>query len=257
MNTTTQTYKFLKHETKNQISYLKLNRPEKRNALHPELMKEVTDFFNGTDFSHLKAVCISGEGKSFCVGADLEWMRDGQTEEDSHLLFDLFYSIYSCPIPVASIVQEHVFGGGLGFVACSDLCFATPNTSFCFSEIKLGLAPAVISAFVSSKLSQKQMSRFFLTGEVFKTSTAEIIELIDGSVDTLENGFKKIEDHFAKLPIEALRDTKKLVRSYSPIDPLKHKKAVIDLISKRRQSTEAQTILKKFIAANFSKESSS
>src|SRR5690606_25345597 len=125
---------------------------------------------------------LSGEGTSFCAGADLAWMKsmvDFTLEEnltDSERLFEMFEAVDRCPVPVVTKAHGHVMGGALGLLAASDVVIAEENTKFCFSEVRLGLAPAVISPFVVDKIGPFHARRWMLTAEVFS------------AIDALESG---------------------------------------------------------------------
>ncbi len=125
---------------------------------------------------------FSGEGKSFSAGADLSWMKKmatyshEQNKEDSLQLFDLFLSLRQCPVPVIARVNGAAVGGGAGLVAASDIAVALESAQFGFTEVKLGLIPAVISPFVIEKIGRGNASRYFLTGERF------------GALEAVQNG---------------------------------------------------------------------
>ena len=172
-------------DQQNSVVRVRLNRPETRNAFHPEMITELTTTFKKTcKEKSVRAVVLSGEGKSFCSGADLGWMNSmakfsgAQNRKDSEKLFEMFQSLRDCPVPLICKVQGHVMGGALGLVAASDLVVADEGTQFCFSEAKLGLAPAVISAFVKDKVNFSGMSRWFLTADVFSSADARDMGLV-------------------------------------------------------------------------------
>ncbi|MGZ3744919.1 MAG: enoyl-CoA hydratase-related protein, partial [Pseudobdellovibrionaceae bacterium] len=138
-----------------QVAYIKLNRPDIRNAFDPSMIADITQaFFDLDKRRDLRAIVLQGEGKVFCAGADLKWMKEmvkyslEQNKEDSLQLFAMFEAIATCSLPVLGLVQGAAFGGALGLVACCDYVIADPRAQFCFSEVKLGIVPAVISAFV-------------------------------------------------------------------------------------------------------------
>ena len=136
----------------NHVAYVKLHRPEVRNAFNPEMISEITEtFLSLNSRKDLAAVVLQGEGKAFCAGADLSWMQEmvnfskEQNLSDSKKLFEMFDAIFSCELPVVALAQGSVFGGALGLLACCDYVIAEIGTQFCFSEVKLGLAPATVS----------------------------------------------------------------------------------------------------------------
>ena len=231
-----------------------LNRPEKRNALDLELMSELTDFFIDLkeNLKSFKYILLEGEGKSFCAGADLSWMKNmaqysyEENLEDSKVLFNLFNSIYSCPLPVIVKAHGHVFGGGLGLLAAADLVVAEENTKFCFSEVKLGLAPAVISSFVVSKCNLAQAEFFMLSAEVFNEQQALNMGLVNTVFE--KERFKKITASLESSSQEALVATKKLLKEQRLLKPTDFKDQTISVISKLRVSDEAQNRMNAFLS---------
>ena len=159
------------------VKVITLNRPEFKNAFHPEMISEITTFFE-TEGSKSDLIIMRGEGTAFCAGADLNWMKSmvnysrSENLEDAKKLGAMFYAIQNCNAPTAAVAQGAVFGGALGLLACCDYVFAEENTQFCFSEVRLGLAPAMISDFILRKISDAFIRPLMLTAEVFYTNHA-------------------------------------------------------------------------------------
>ena len=244
---------FLKINYDKSTVRVSLNKPEKRNALDLELMTELTEFFNSLkgDLKDFKVVVLEGEGKSFCAGADLSWMKemaDYSFEEnikDSETLFNLFHSIQTFPLPVVVNAHGHVYGGGLGLLAAADFVLAEKDTKFCFSEVKLGLAPAVISSFVLSKCDTSHAPSFMLSGMVFNNSKAFHMGLINDEFD--KESFKNILKSFDQSSQEALMATKKLILTQKPIKPESFKELTLKTIAELRVGKEAQSRMKAFL----------
>lgn len=165
------------------ILRLTLDRPEVRNALNDTLIADLTSVFRDLP-KEIRAVVLAGEGKSFCAGGDLEWMRRAAnyTEEENYQdalkLGGLFTAIARCPALVVARVQGAAFGGGAGLVACCDVAIAEENTQFAFSEVRLGLVAATISVYVVPKIGSGNARWLFATGEAFDSQTALRIGLI-------------------------------------------------------------------------------
>jgi methylglutaconyl-CoA hydratase len=157
-------------------------RPDRRNAFDTALIDELARAF--ADVGDVRAVVLAGEGKSFSAGADVEWMRssvDLSYEEnvaDALRLRAMLDAIDGCPAPVVARVQGHALGGGCGLVACCDIVVAEPGAQFAFSEVKLGIVPAVISPFALAKIGPGAARRFFVTGERFTADVALRIGLV-------------------------------------------------------------------------------
>ena len=180
----------LRVERDGEILRITLARPERRNAFDAELIAELTEAFG--DAGDARIVLLAGEGSSFSAGADVEWMRASveldyeDNVRDARRLQDMLEAIDGCAAPVVARVQGHALGGGCGLVACSDIVVAHEEAMFAFSEVKLGIIPAVISPFVLRKIGEAHARRFFLTGERFRARTAYRIGLVSEVTDDLD-----------------------------------------------------------------------
>lgn len=237
-----------------EIQVVSLNRPEVKNAFHPEMIAEITEtFLRFTSDQNTKAIILKGEGTAFCAGADLNWMKEmvnydfDQNVQDSERLWDMFDSIIQCPTPVIGVLHGAVYGGALGLAACCDYVIAESKTQFCFSEVKLGLAPAVISSFVFRKIVDGFARPLMLSAEVFGTETALRMGLAHQVPANFENWADEIKK-FSGNGIEAMRETKKLLNQIT-LRPIWSEQETLTtrVISERRVSAEAQSRLKKFI----------
>src|SRR5213080_1399484 len=174
-----------------------LARPERRNAFDAALIAELTEAF--ADVADARAVVLAGDGPSFCAGADVEWQRAAidlsydENVEDALRLYRMCEAIDSCPSPVVARVHGFALGGGSGLVACSDVAVTAPDATFGFSEVKLGIIPAVISPFVLPKLGA-HARRYFLTGERFDAETALRIGLVEEVAADLDGAVDRVLD---------------------------------------------------------------
>lgn len=233
-----------------------LNRPEKRNAFFPPMIQEITTVFNDVaKDKDLRAVLLTGEGASFCAGGDLEWMKSmadftlKDNVKDADELFAMYWAIRNCPVPVIGRVFGHCFGGGAGLVAVCDIVSAETQTQFSFSEVKWGLVPAVISPFVVERATRAKVSEWFTTAKVFHSSEALAGGLINHVGATAEMDFF-IEETLKMILFtapEAVRETKKLLHTFSTVDWKSARRHVTKLIAERRVSAEGQKGLKAFI----------
>ena len=173
-----------------------LARPEARNAFDAGLIGELAEAF--VDVGVARAVILSGDGPSFCAGADVEWMRASidldvdANVADAVALRRMLEAIDTCPAPVVCAVHGHALGGGAGLVACSDVVVAHTGTVFAFSEVKLGIVPAVISPFVLRKIGESAARRLFVTGERFDAATAQRIGLVHEVTDDLDDAVGRV-----------------------------------------------------------------
>jgi methylglutaconyl-CoA hydratase len=191
--------------------------PERRNAFGAELIAELTEAF-GAVGDDVRAVLLAGEGPSFSAGADVDWMRRSieltyeENVADARRLRMMLEAIDACPAPVVARVQGHALGGGCGLVACSDIVVAAADAQFAFSEVKLGIIPAVISPFALAKIGPSAARRYFVTGERFGAQTALRIGLVNEIADDLDAAIARIVGELRTAGPEAARHAKLLVR---------------------------------------------
>src|SRR5215813_2157750 len=165
-------------------------RPERRNAFDAAFIDELAAAF--ADVGDARAVVLSGDGPSFSAGADVEWMRSSvelsfdENVADARRLRAMLDAIDGCPAPVVARVQRHALGGGCGLVACSDVVVADSSAEFAFSEVKLGIVPAVISPFALAKIGSGAARRYCVTGERFGAEVALRIGLVHEVTDDLD-----------------------------------------------------------------------
>ena len=205
----------------NHVATITLNRPDKRNAFNDDVIRELTQAFDYCGKQNqVRAVVLTANGKAFCAGADLNWMRamaDYTRDEnlaDAGNLATMLKTIYNCPKPTVAAIQGDVYAGGMGLVACCDIAISVKNANFCLSEVKLGLIPATISPYVIRAMGARAAHRYFLTAEVFDAKEAKKIGLIHERVD--EEEFKQTLDNLVKHLVNAspnaVKVCKKLVQ---------------------------------------------
>jgi methylglutaconyl-CoA hydratase len=248
--------KHLEISERDRVMTVAMNRPERRNAFHPEMIDELTKIFlKVRKMPDVRAVVLTGKGESFCSGGDLEWMKSmasyTKTENlrDAERLFKMFQSIRECPLPVIGRVFGHAFGGGAGLLAVCDIVIADAETQICFSEVKWGLVPAVISPFVVDRASASAIRYWFLTACVFKAEEARAGGLVHfaGSPSACDKYLEQTIDLLRAAGPEAVRLTKTLHQSFSPVKWSVVKAKVTRLIAERRVSAEGQAGLGAFL----------
>jgi methylglutaconyl-CoA hydratase len=205
----------LRKERDGNVLRITLARPERRNAFDAALIVELTEAF--ADVGDARAVVLAGEGQSFCAGADVEWQRSAidlsleENVEDALRLYRMCETIDRCDAPVVARVQGHALGGGSGLVACTDIAIAAPDAVFGFSEVKLGIIPAVISPFVLPRIGE-HARRYFLTGERFDAATALRIGLVEEVTDDIDAAVDRVVGELLSSGPGAVREAKRLVR---------------------------------------------
>jgi len=221
-----------------------LARPERRNAFDAALIAELTAAF--ADVGDARAVVLAGEGSSFCAGADVEWQRAAidlsyeENVEDALRLYRMMEAIDSCSAPVVVRVHGYALGGGSGLVACADVALASEDAVFGFSEVKLGIIPAVISPFVLPKIGAAAR-RYFLTGERFDAPTALRIGLVHEVVSDLDGAVETVLRELLSSGPEAARAAKRLVRERPGGEEAAH------VAARLRTSPEGQEGLRAFL----------
>ncbi len=205
----------LRVERDGEILRVTLARPERRNAFDAALIAELTRAFADVGEAHV--VVLAGEGQSFCAGADVEWQRSAidlseeENVEDALRLYRMCEAIDHCPAPVVARVQGYALGGGSGLVASADIAIAAPDAVFGFSEVKLGIIPAVISPFVLPKIGA-HARRYFLTGERFDSRTALRIGLVHEVAKELDEAVERVAGELLSSRPQAVREAKRLIR---------------------------------------------
>jgi methylglutaconyl-CoA hydratase len=222
-----------------------LARPERRNAFDAALIAELAQAF--VDVGRARAVVVAGEGASFCAGADVDWMRASaslsfdENVADANAMRQMFEAIDRCPAPVVARVHGHALGGGAGLVAASDIAIAAPATEFAFSEVKLGIIPAVISPFALAKIGAANARRYFVTGERFDAATALRLGLVSEVSEDLDGAVERTVDELLSAGPQAARWAKRLVRERP------EGAETARWIAERRRSDEGQAGLAAFL----------
>ncbi len=238
------------------VAYVKLHRPDMRNAFNPEMIGEITQAFLDLEKrKDVRAVVLQGEGKAFCAGGDLNWMKEmvnfsfEQNLQDSTVLFEMFEAIAHCTLPVIALVHGAAFGGALGLIAACDEVIAEEGTQFCFSEVKLGIAPAVISAFVQRKAVPGKIRPLMLSATVFNAHIAQQAGLVTEVVAAGEGhtALQKVLHPYLQGGPEAVRETKKLLNNLESLNWQQQKEATAKVIAERRASPEGQEGLRAFL----------
>ena len=175
----------LRVEQDGAVARVTLNRPDVRNAFNDGVIAELTEAFERLGArDELRAIVLAADGKAFCAGADLNWMKAmagyswDQNRDDAGRLARMLWTIYRCPVPVIARVQGDVYAGGVGLVACADIVVSLDSAGYCLSEAKLGLLPATIGPYVVKAIGERQARRYFTTAERFDAATAQRLGLV-------------------------------------------------------------------------------
>ena len=251
MNYTTVTY-----EKKDRIAYVTFNRPEIHNAFNATVISEMQQVFDdiAADDS-IRVVLMTGKGKSFCAGADLNWMRGvikqsfEENLAESNALADLFYSIYTCKRPVIGKINGAAIGGGTGFVAVCDIAIAARSAVFSFSEVKIGVVPACIGPYVIKKMGEGKTRELFITGERMNGDRAYEVGLVNRVVDddNLDDEVDRLIKWILSSGPEAVAMAKKLISEVPGMTPEQFKPYTAEMIARLRISDEGQEGMDAFL----------
>jgi len=239
------------------VTTITLHRPEKRNAMNGEMIRTLLDALHHLAHdskSHL--LLINGNGEHFCAGADIAWMQQismGSSDEnykDAQFLADLMYALYSFPKPTIVLAHGTTMGGGLGLLAACDIALAADNAVFAFSEVKIGIAPSIVSPYVMAAIGERMAHYYFLTAERFNAQKALQMNLIHQAVESsgLISVGIMLANSLLKNGPQALIAAKQLIRRVAKekiSEELAQKTA--EHLAHLRASHEAQEGLKAFL----------
>ena len=248
-------------EINNRIGYIRLNRPEKRNALSPELIAGLHQAFMEMNANEeVKIIVLRSTGKAFCAGADLAYLQQLQdfsyeeNLEDSRKLMALFDLIYCLPKIVIAEIQGHALAGGCGLATVCDFAFAVPDALFGYTEVRIGFVPALVSVFLQEQIGAAKTQELLLSGEFISASKAAELGLITG-VEPSEFLEKYVMEFATKLITQnssfSMGETKTLLRELNQESRSKS----LDLAAETNAKARAHEDCKKGIAAFLTKTS--
>lgn len=239
------------------IATLTLNRPDKRNAMNAELIRALAQALQHcADDKTVRVVMITGNGEHFCAGADIAWMQkiavasQDENYDDAQLLADLMYQLHHFPKPTLVLAQGTTLGGGLGLLSACDIALAAENAIFGFSEVKIGIAPSIVSPYVIAAIGERVARYYFLTGERFDAKNAYRIGLVHQvtKADHLLATGKALAHTLLENSPHAMEAVKQLIRyvtAHDITEDLSQKTA--QHLAEMRATTEAQEGLKAFL----------
>jgi enoyl-CoA hydratase len=194
------------------IATVTLDAPENRNALSAALVGELTAHLHtASDADDVRAVVLTHAGATFCAGADLkEQAAEGGPAEGTRRMLALLHTVIDLPKPVVARLDGNVRAGGIGVVGACDIAIAGPATTFAFTEVRLGLAPAIISLTTRGRMGERALSRYYLTGETFTSQAAAEAGLVTSAVDDAAAATGAICDALRACSPQGLAETKRL-----------------------------------------------
>lgn len=248
---------FVRQQQSSRIAVVTLCRPELHNAFNEVVIEEISAAFKslGAD-AEVRAIVLRAEGKSFCAGADIHWMKrmaDFTFDEnlaDATAMALMLRSIRECPKPVIARVHGAAIGGGVGLVAACDMAVAVRSAVFCLSEVKLGIVPAVISPYVVEKIGPGAARRYALTAEKLDAEEALRLGLVSEIVDSddeMDKSIRRLTDHICANGPQALAVCKQVLSTVGGRDWDDLTEKTVRFIAERRVSPEGQDGLNAFL----------
>lgn len=238
------------------VVHLVLNRPDVRNAFNAAMIAELTDWAGsiGSDGPARVAV-LSGAGKTFSAGADLGWMSQSlahtqeETARDAERMAAMFDALDRVPVPLVGRIQGAALGGGAGLTAVCDIAVAESTAVFGFTEVKLGIVPAVISPYAVGKIGRSAARHLFLTGERFTAARALAIGLVHvvAAPAALDDEVRRVVADLLSAGPQATAAAKQLIRAVAGPDPREAMPVTTEAIAARRVSAEGQEGMRAFL----------
>ena len=251
---------FLKYQVQDNLAYITLNRPEKRNAFSFQLVKELKEAFTqAAQDTTVKVVILNAEGAVFCAGADLDYLQQlqqasyEQNLEDSQYLKELYAQMYHFPKVIIAAVQGHALAGGCGLITVCDFVFTVPEAKFGYTEVKIGFVPAIVMTFLLRKIGETKAKKLLISGNLVTAHEAltmgllhEVVEpsLLASTVEAFARSLCETNS------AEAMSMTKKLLAQVQDI-PLE---AALDLAAIANATARGTADCKRGIAAFLNKE---
>ncbi len=250
-------FKTIELEQKDDLAIVWLNRPDIHNAFNETMISELITCFEEINTSNdIRVVLLRGRGKSFCAGADLNWMRDvakysfEQNFKESLNLSKCFFTIYTCKKPTIAVVHGAAIGGANGLLASCDFAYAEENTTFSLSEVKIGIVPACISPYVTKRVGEYGSKELMITGKRFKGKEAEYHRLVNKSLpaEELETYIHYVIDLLRTSGPVAMTQCKNLIFNISNKETIEEAlTSTARMIAEMRASDEGQEGMAAFL----------
>lgn len=249
----------VKITTHKRVARIQMNRPEKRNALNDEMVFALKNAFAEVMLNQdVKVVVLEGEGEAFCAGADLGYLQKLQTNSfeenhaDSTNLMELFKTIYSFPKPIIAKIKGPAIAGGCGLATVCDFSFASPESTFGYTEVKIGFVPAIVMVFLSKKIGEGKARELLLSGKIITANEAQDIGLINSVVET-EKIEEFIQDFAEKTSFTCSADSMRMIKEMFFNMPSNYQES-LEFAAKMNATARATEDCKKGINAFLNKE---
>jgi len=249
-------YQTILFQPQGEVLHIYFNRPQVHSAFNATMIAELDEALaRANQDKSLRVIVLSGQGKSFCAGADLNWMKEiihysfQQNLEESLQLAEVLYKLYDLPKPTVAMVNGTAIGGGTGFISACDIAVASEGAKFGLSEVKIGLVPAAISPYVIRRIGEAKAREYFLTGKRISAVKAREIGLINEVVpkDNLREKVNEIIKLLLSSGPEALASCKLLIQKVPQMSFEEAKNFTAQMIAQLRVSPEGQEGMSAFL----------
>lgn len=251
------TYQLIEYSTENRIAYITLNRPEKRNAFNEQLVNELKHAVNDAENNkQVKILVLSGNGKAFSAGADLDYIQSMQNYtyeenlQDSNNLKELYERLYNFKKITIAKVKGHAIAGGAGLATVCDFTFSVPEALFGYTEVKIGFIPAIVMVFLLKKIGGNKAKELLLTGKLIDAAKAKAYQLIN-EIYTLEDIDQKVHD-FANELIEncsgqSIENTKQMLLKINEMSTKEAFSYAAEMNAKGRETSDCKNGIAAFL----------
>ncbi|MBN2198252.1 MAG: enoyl-CoA hydratase/isomerase family protein [Candidatus Aminicenantes bacterium] len=249
-------YETIRVEDEGAVVRFVLHRPDLRNAFNSRMIEDLRGALGDVEKKRgLRVLVLTGAGKAFCAGADLNWMREvirysfEQNLDESRAIADFLYRLYSLPVPTIARVNGSAIGGGTGFLSACDIAVASEEAVFGLSEVKIGLVPAAISPYVLRRIGESRAREYFLTGERFGAARAREIGLVNrvAAAEKLDEAVDGMVRLLLGSGPEALAKCKELIQTTPRLSFEEVQEYTARMIAGLRVSAEGQEGMASFL----------
>ena len=245
----------IKTEIKNNSAIITLSRPDKRNALNPELVKYLKQAFKNIENDNsVKSVILTGEGSAFCAGADLEYLKQLsnfsslENYDDSKSLAELFLLIYEFPKPTIAAVNGPAIAGGCGLASVCDFIVAHPEKSkFGYSEVKIGFLPAIVSIFLINKIGEGLAKQLLLEANIISGKRAHEIGFVNYLSEDVLKEAEVLSENLNRNSLGSIKQTKQMINAVSNLNVRDAVNYCLNLNTISRQSDDFKKGLSDFL----------
>ncbi len=245
----------LKFEIEDAVATLTLNRPEKRNAISPEMITEVLQALDQVENSPARVMILTGTGKAFCAGMDLQALKDFRSQTEAEIVADarniasLFRRLYAFPKPTIAAVNGAAIAGGCGLATLCDFTLAVYEAKFGYTEVRVGFIPAIVSSYVVRQVGEKRARDLLLSGRIFGATEAQSIGLVNEILepDKLLPRAHELAHTLAEMSPVALGHTKRLLLKFSDEELDRETAMVIEASTRVRTTADFREGLAAFL----------